>query len=134
MGIAHQRLLLSNKSACFSYHLLCLYFHIAFTVPGQFRTLLFEKRNLLNAVFTASTGTIISFCKEQGFLPAVTAVLHTFGSDLKRHVHIHCIVSAGGLKLTEKAERITWYIQRKKNNPKTQKKKVSVELRSSQMD
>lgn len=105
----------------------CSYFHITFTVPSQFRTLLFEKRTLLNAVFLASTETIISFCKEQGFLPAVTAVLHTFGSDLKRHIHIHCIVSAGGLKLNGKAERITRYRQRKKNNPKARKKKVSVE-------
>ncbi|MCP4297403.1 MAG: transposase, partial [Proteobacteria bacterium] len=75
----------------------CSYFHITLTVPAQFRTLLFEKRSLLNAVFSASTETVISFCKEQGFLPAVTAVLHIFGSDLKRHIHIHCIVSAGGL-------------------------------------
>ncbi len=105
----------------------CSYFHITFTVPEQFRTLLFEKRTLLNAVFSACTETIISFCKEQGFLPAITAVLHTFGSDLKRHVHIHCIVSAGGLKLTGKAERITRYNQRKKKNSKAKKKKVAVE-------
>ena len=74
----------------------CSYFHVTFTVPSQFRTLLFEKRGLLNAVFAAAAETLISFCKEQGFLPAVTAVLHTFGSDLKRHVHIHFIISAGG--------------------------------------
>jgi len=92
----------------------------------QFRTLLFEKWSLLNAVFSASTGTIISFCKERGFLPAVTAVLHTFGSDLKRHVHIHCIVSAGGLKLTGKAERFIRFAKRKKKNLKAKKKKVSV--------
>ncbi len=70
----------------------CSYFHITFTVPSQFRTLLFEKRALLNAVFIACTETLISFCKEKGFLPAITAGLHTFGSDLKRHVHIHCIL------------------------------------------
>ena len=81
----------------------CSYFHVTFTVPSQFRTLLFEKRELLNAVFSASTETLISFCKEQGFLPAVTAVLHTFCSDLKRHVHVHVIISAGGLKLSGKA-------------------------------
>jgi len=104
----------------------CSYFHITFTVPAQFRTLLFEKRSLLNAVFAASTETVISFCKEQGFLPAVTAVLHTFGSDLKRHVHIHCIVSAGGLKLTAKAERFIRFTKRKKKNPKAKSKKVSV--------
>jgi len=101
----------------------CSYFHITFTVPSQFRTLLFEKRTLLNAVFTACTETLISFCKEQGFLPAITAVLHTFGSDLKRHVHIHCIVSAGGLKLTGKKERFTRMTKRKK---KKAKKKISV--------
>ena len=102
----------------------CSYFHITFTVPSQFRTLLFEKRSLLNAVFAACRETIISFCKERGFLPAITAVLHTFGSDLKRHVHIHCIVSAGGLKLIEKAVRFTRVTKRKKK--KAKKKKVSV--------
>ena len=104
----------------------CSYFHVTFTVPSQFRTLLFEKRELLNAVFSACTETLISFCKEQGVLPAVTAVLHTFGSDLKRHVHIHVIISAGGLKLSGKAERYTRFEKRKQRNPKARTKKVSV--------
>ena len=104
----------------------CSYFHVTFTVPSQFRTLLFEKRELLNAVFSASTETLISFCKEQGFLPAVTAVLHTFGSDLKRHVHVHIIISAGGLKLSGKAERYTRFEQRKRRNPKAKIRKVSI--------
>jgi len=102
------------------------YFHVTFSVPSQFRALLFEKRNLLNAVFSASTETLISYCKEQGFLPAITAVLHTFGSDLKRHVHIHCIISAGGLKLTGKQERYTRFNQRKLKNKKAKFKKVTV--------
>lgn len=104
----------------------CPYFHITFTVPSQFRELLFEKRELLNAVFLACTETLISFCKEQGFLPAITAVLHTFGSDLKRHVHIHIIMSAGGLKLNAKAERYTRYQERKQKDPRAKMKKVSV--------
>lgn len=104
----------------------CSYFHVTFTVPAQFRTLLFEKRTLLNAVFAAGAETLISFCKEQGFIPAVTAVLHTFGSDLKRHIHIHFIISAGGLKLTGKAERFTRFLQRKQRDPKAKPKKVSV--------
>ncbi len=64
--------------------------------------------------------------KSRGFLPAVTAVLHTFGSDLKRHVHVHIIISAGGLKLSGKAERYTRFEQRKQRNPKARTKKVSV--------
>ena len=37
------------------------YFHITFTVPSRFRTLLFEKRSFLNAVFSAGAQTILSF-------------------------------------------------------------------------
>jgi len=66
------------------------------------------------------------FAKEQGFLPAITGVLHTFGSDLKRHVHIHFIGSRGGLKLSGKAERFTRYIKRKAKNRRAKKKKVTV--------
>jgi hypothetical protein len=69
-------------------------------------------------VFAASTETVISFVKEQGFLLAVTAVFLTFGSDLKRYVHIHCIISARGLKLTGKAKRCIRFTKRRK---KTQK-------------
>jgi hypothetical protein len=104
----------------------CNYFHVTFTVPAQFREILFEKRSLLNAVFSASTETLLSFCAEQGFLPAITAVLHTFGSDLKRHIHIHVIISAGGLMLSGKAERFTRYRERKRRDKRAKKRKVAV--------
>jgi hypothetical protein len=77
-------------------------------------------------VFSACAETLLSFCKEQGFLPAITAVLHTFGSDLKRHVHIHIIISAGGLKLNRKARRFIRTIQRNQRT-KLEKLKVLVE-------
>jgi len=105
----------------------CSYFHVTFTVPSQFRILLFEKRSLLNAVFSACTETLQSFCKERGFLPAITAVLHTFGSDLKRHVHIHCIISAGGLKMTGNQERYIRFKERKIKNHKAKLKTFLVE-------
>ncbi|MBF0437240.1 MAG: transposase [Magnetococcales bacterium] len=104
----------------------CPCFHVTFTIPSQFPVLLFEKRSLLDAVFAASAETLISFCKEQGFLPAVTAVLHTFGSDLKRHIHIHFIISAGGLALNGKAERFTRWIKRKLKDGRVKKRKVYV--------
>ena len=104
----------------------CPYFQITFTVPSQFRILLFEKRSLLNAVFSAGARTLLSFLGEQGILPEITGVLHTFGSDLKRHVHVHFIVSAGGLKLSGKAERFTRYIKRKAKNGRIRKKQVTV--------
>nr|VFK59297.1 MAG: Putative transposase [Candidatus Kentron sp. TC] len=70
-------------------------------------------------------GLSFPFAKEQGSLPAVT-VLHTFGTDLKRHVHIHFIVSSGGLKLSGKAERLTKYVKRKAKNRRPRKKKGAV--------
>ena len=70
-------------------------------------------------------GLSFPFAKEQGFLPAIT-VLHTFGSDLKRHVHIHFIVSSGGLKLSGKAERFTRSVKRKATNRRTRKKRVTI--------
>ena len=63
--------------------------------------------------------------KEQGFLSTVT-ILHIFGTDLKRHVHIHFIVSSGGLKLSGKAERLTKYVKRKATNRRTREKRVIV--------
>ena len=106
----------------------CSYFHVTFTVPSQFRELLFEKRSLLNAVFSACTETLLSFCAEQGFLPAITAVLHTFGSDLKRHIHVHVIISAGGLKLSFKAERFTRFIKRKQKDPRAKQEQPVVDV------
>nr|VFJ98566.1 MAG: Putative transposase [Candidatus Kentron sp. LFY] len=51
---------------------------------------------------------------------------------MKRHIHIHFIVSAGGLKLSGKAERFTRYIKRKAKNrrakKRAKKKKVTVLL------
>ena len=102
------------------------YFHVTFTVPSELRVILFEKRILLNAVFTAVSDTLLSFCKERGFLPAIILVMHTFGSDLKWHVHIHCIISAGGLKLAGKQERFTRLQDRKKKDKRAKLKTFPV--------
>jgi hypothetical protein len=105
----------------------CPYFHVTFTLPSQFRELLFSKRFLMNAIFLASSETLLTFCKEMGFLPAITTVLHTFGSDLKQHIHVHLIISAGGLKLQGKQERYTRFIDRKKKDPTAKQRIYSVD-------
>ena len=81
----------------------------------------------MNAVFSASSETLLTFCKEMGFLPAITTVLHTFGSDLKQHIHVHLIISAGGLKLQGKQERYTRFIARKKKDPSAKQRIYSVD-------
>jgi hypothetical protein len=102
------------------------YFHITFTIPSQFRNILFEKKCLLSTIFKASADTLLSFSAENGFIPAITCVSHTFGSDLKRHVHIHAIMSAGGLALTGKQIRYTRFKIKKKKNGQINKKKITV--------
>ena len=42
--------------------------------------------------------TIASDQKHLGAKPGITAVLHTWGSNLSFHPHIHCIVTGGGLR------------------------------------
>ena len=76
--------------------------HICFTLPKELRKLLKEYRFLLNCLFTASKETILSFCKEKKFIPAIVSCLHTFGGDLKDHPHIHMLVSSGGIDLKAK--------------------------------
>lgn len=39
----------------------------------------------------------MNWCKDNGFLPGICAVMHTFGSDLKFHPHIHILLTLGGL-------------------------------------
>jgi len=73
--------------------------HIVFTLPKPIRNI--QKRNaklILNLFFEASTQALKEwFAFKHNIIPGIVAVLHTAGSDLKHHPHIHMIVSAGGL-------------------------------------
>lgn len=60
--------------------------HLCFTLPQELRKLLKEYRFLLNSLFTASSKTVLSFCKERTFLPAIISSLHSFGKDLKESI------------------------------------------------
>lgn len=54
-------------------------------------------RECLNLLFKASSKAIMSWCEEQEFIPGLTAVMHTFGSVLEFHPHIHTLLSEGGI-------------------------------------
>lgn len=51
----------------------------------------------LNLLFRAVADAVISYGRENDFLPSVTEVLHTFGSKLEFHPHIHMLLSEGGI-------------------------------------
>ena len=79
------------------------YFHVVFTLPHQLNGLLRRHaRLLLGALFRCASQTLREFAHDPRHLGAelgVSAVLHTWSQTLSHHVHLHCLVTAGGLAL-----------------------------------
>src|SRR5881397_4299253 len=84
------------------------YFHVVFTLPHQLNPLLrVNQRALYTLLFHAAAQTLQEFARDPTHLGAeigITAVLHTWGQTLTEHVHVHCIVTGGGLN----AEGMQW--------------------------
>ena len=77
------------------------YCHITFTLPHELNGLCRLHPSIMyGMLFRVAWQTLRELCAEPGGvegLPGMTAVLHTWGSDLKHHVHLHCLVTFGGL-------------------------------------
>ncbi len=77
------------------------YFHVVFTVPAEIaRIALWNKRAIYSLLFKASAETVATIAadpKRLGARIGMTSVLHTWGSALTHHPHIHMIVPGGGL-------------------------------------
>jgi len=76
------------------------YVHTVFTLPFQLRSLAKKYPKIIyNLLMRTAWQTIKTLClKEEnvGGLPGMIAVLHTFGSDMKFHPHVHCLITFGG--------------------------------------
>jgi hypothetical protein len=77
------------------------YFHVVFTLPHALNEVLrFNQRLLSTCLFHSVAATLTEFADDPRHLGAArgcTAVLHTWGQTLRPHVHLHCIVTGGGL-------------------------------------
>lgn len=77
------------------------YFHVVFTLPAEIaRIALWNKRAVYGLLFRASAETVMTIAadpKRLGARIGMTSVLHTWGSALTHHPHIHMIVPGGGL-------------------------------------
>lgn len=71
--------------------------HITFTVPDLLWDLFWFNRKLLNCISTLAAHIIMKLAANKSSVPAIFAVLHTFGRDLKRNVHIHLSVTCIGI-------------------------------------
>jgi hypothetical protein len=77
------------------------YFHLVFTLPTEIAQVAFwNKKAVYDLLFRASAATVMAIAadpKRLGARVGLTAVLHTWGSALTHHPHIHMIVPGGGL-------------------------------------
>ena len=79
------------------------YFHVVFTLPAEIAAIAFgNKAVVYDLLFKAASETMLTIATDPKHLGArigITAVLHTWGSALTHHPHIHMIVPGGGLSL-----------------------------------
>lgn len=79
------------------------YFHIVFTLPALIGDIAFQNPAVVyNILFKAASKTLLTIAadpKHLGAHTALTAVLHTWGSSMTHHPHLHCIVPGGGLSV-----------------------------------
>jgi hypothetical protein len=82
------------------------YFHIVFTLPTTIGDIAYQNKAVIyDLLFKASAETVLTIAadpKHLGVRIAITAVLHTWGSALTHHPHVHMIVPGGGLSLDGK--------------------------------
>ena len=77
------------------------YYHVVFTLPAPIAAIAYSNKaviyDLLFAVAAETLRTIAADPKHLGAEVGVTLVLHTWGSALTHHPHVHGIVPGGGL-------------------------------------
>ncbi|MFQ5745391.1 MAG: IS91 family transposase, partial [Acidobacteriota bacterium] len=83
------------------------YFHLVFTLPKQVADIAYQNKAVIyDLLFKASAETMLTIAADPKHLGAkigFTAVLHTWGSAMTHHPHIHMIVPGGGLSPDSKA-------------------------------
>ena len=79
------------------------YFHVVFTLPAEVADIAFHNKALVyDLLFRAASETMLTIAADPKHLGArigITAVLHTWGSALTHHPHVHMIVPGGGIAL-----------------------------------
>src|SRR5215831_11409985 len=77
------------------------YFHVVFTLPQEIAALAYpNKETVFDLLFRATAQTLRTIAADPQHLGAeigFLAVLHSWGSNLQFHPHLHCVVPGGGL-------------------------------------
>src|SRR5215475_13189656 len=77
------------------------YFHVVFTLPAQIAKIAYQNKAVIyDLLFKVSSMlTIAADPKHLGARIGILSVLHTWGSALTHHPHVHMIVPGGGFSL-----------------------------------
>jgi hypothetical protein len=79
------------------------YYHMVFTVPAAVADLAYQNKEVIyDILFRASAETTLTIAADPKHLGArigITSVLHTWGSAMTHHPHVHMIVPGGGISL-----------------------------------
>jgi Putative transposase/Transposase zinc-binding domain len=77
------------------------YYHVVFTLPAPISDIAYQNKAVIyDLLFQATAETLRTLAADPKHLGArigFTAVLHTWGSAMTHHPHLHCIVPGGGL-------------------------------------
>jgi putative transposase/transposase-like zinc-binding protein len=79
------------------------YYHVVFTLPAAIADIAYQNKAVIyNLLFRASADAMLTIAADPKHLGArigITAVLHTWGSAMTHHPHVHMIVPGGGIAL-----------------------------------
>ena len=79
------------------------YFHVVFTLPAEVADIAWKNKAVVyDLLFRAASETMMTIAADPKHLGArigITAVLHTWGSAMTHHPHVHMIVPGGGFSL-----------------------------------
>jgi hypothetical protein len=79
------------------------YFHLVFTLPAELAGIAYQNKAVVyDLLFRAAAEALLTIAADPKHLGArigATAVLHTWGSAMTHHPHLHMIVPGGGISL-----------------------------------
>jgi hypothetical protein len=79
------------------------YFHVVFTLPAAISDIAYQNKAVIyDILFTTSAETMTTIAADPEHLGArigITSVLHTWGSAMTHHPHVHMIVPGGGISI-----------------------------------
>ena len=83
----------------------CDYWHVVFTLPHELNPLMLANpKHLYKMLFRCVAHTLRqTFRRQLGCQPGMIMTLHTWGQQMNSHVHVHVILTAGGLSTDGKS-------------------------------